>query len=192
MEQLLLTEGVHDKVVAPSPNPVGFATGGGPQSGSKSFAFEDGETAGEECFVLDKWPAARAVGVAVQVKKRLFLWDPRIDLPFFVEPEYLKYISIDIPEHYRTYASRVVENVPQQDEWVLPGAYTGTKDPCKLPLPAVPAEPLEGGDEELFWASIDVDTPGASSSNSSSSSSPPAPSLADRVTAAKGLMPQLQ
>ena len=75
------------KCVQNTPNRVVFNTAGGNKAGGKSLAFASGSTVGEEVFVMEESPAARAVGIAVQTKKRLFLWDPRgAQLPYMIEP----------------------------------------------------------------------------------------------------------
>ena len=183
----LLPAATYNKIVRKSPNPVNFSTGGGHQPGADSFAFSNGQTAGEETYVLNKSPAARAIGIAVQTKKRLFLWDPRgEELPYFVMTENLSKISLNIPDEYKVYADRVVENVPQSDELLYPTWYEGVKDPVYLPVPAMPIHP---DNEELHWAACDVEDPTSTSSTSKSpkrSSDPPAKSLADRVATSTG------
>ena len=80
-----------------SPNPVAFATGGVSQGGQESIAFDGSKILeGEEVYVLKDCPPAQSIGKTVMDKGYMFVWDPREDVPYLIEPENINRCKLQV------------------------------------------------------------------------------------------------
>ena len=121
-----------------SDSPVNFSTGGGKRSGNISCRIDGAFSGDNECYLLESSPWALSLGEMVK-KGKAFVWlpatqpDDPVPLPFVVNQDDIRCLSVDCPGEKKVYATRVTENVPIFEEHVevshMPVAEAGQENP---------------------------------------------------------------
>ena len=100
-----------------APENLKFSTGGGVKSCSKALKLR-GEIMGDGIFyALKDCPPAISLGQQVIDLKKPWIWLPD-ELPYFIKPDRVKDVKIEVPEDAKVHATRVVEYVPILEEYV--------------------------------------------------------------------------